>query len=48
MPITPRRFAALVVAPVLMVGPAPSAFSRSVGVTVTPASASPQTVVLTR
>jgi hypothetical protein len=46
--MTARRFAAMLIATVLMVGTAAFALSRSVGVTVTPSSASPDTVVLTR
>ena len=47
MSITAKRVAALLIATALMVGTAAFALSRSVGVTVTPPTASPQTVVLT-
>ena len=48
MPISARRLAAMLVATALSVGTAAFALSRSVGVTVTPSTASPATVVLTR
>ena len=48
MTISARRFVAMLVATALSVGTAAFAVSRSVGVTVTPSTASPVTVVLTR
>jgi hypothetical protein len=48
MPISARRLVAMLVATALSVGTAAFALSRSVGVTVTPSTASPATVVLTR